>query len=616
MIDKLALAAGIAPSYSDYFGKERSVSTETKRAILNAMGYDVHNERDAARVLHDLERERSAREFERAYVVPADERVDLPFFAGTLSPGYYRHDTGGKTITIAAVPRQAYVPPALEAAQSWGFALQLYSIRSQRNWGIGDFGDLARFARLARDLGAQTIALNPLHQLHLEDPARASPYSPLSRLHLNAMYIDVEAASGTLGIPVGKPDVLALRDAALVDYRGVAYAKLPALRALYDRFRMQADSPHTAEFRAFRDASGTPLRSMAIYESLNARFKSGWLDWPAAYRHPHSGAVDAYARSNAQDVEFYEFLQWLADMQLAHAAACASGMSIGLYRDLAIGVDTQSADVWADRNAFCLGISAGAPPDALNAIGQNWGLPPMNPRVLRERAYAPFIGVLRANMRHAGALRIDHVMGLMRLFVIPDGAPPSDGAYITYPFEEMAGILALESASSRCMVVGEDLGTLPPGFRERMAERRFFSCRLLYFERDDRRFCDPAIYPHDAVASTGTHDLPPLAGFVAAMGAQDRADLFDLLGDPAPADDVEIVKAAYRVLAHAGAALLLLQMEDALVQREAVNVPGTTTEAPNWRRKLPVSIEKLQDDPRFATIVTVLQELRSRARIE
>jgi 4-alpha-glucanotransferase len=287
-------------------------------------------------------------------------------------------------------------------------------------------------------------------------------------------------------------------------------------------------------------------------------------------------------------------------------------MSIGLYRDLAIGVDAQSADVWADRDAFCLGISAGAPPDALNAKGQNWGLPPMNPRVLRERAYSPFIAVLRANMRHAGAVRIDHVMGLMRLFVIPDGAAPSEGAYVAYPFDEMAGVLAQESVANRCMVVGEDLGTLPYGFRERMAERRFFSCRLLYFERsDDGAFCDPQTYPHDAVASTGTHDLPPFAGFWHGLASEDRMKLLKLLGESAgDGDDLTATEAAYRALARTSAALLLLQMEDALVQREAVNVPGTTTEAPNWRRKLTVPIEMLKDDKRFATIVAVLQNLR------
>jgi 4-alpha-glucanotransferase len=274
--------------------------------------------------------------------------------------------------------------------------------------------------------------------------------------------------------------------------------------------------------------------------------------------------------------------------------------------------------VWADRDAFCLGLSIGAPPDALNANGQNWGLPPLNPRVLRERAYAPFAAVLRANMQYAGALRIDHVMGLMRLFVIPEDASPKDGAYLEYPFEDLAGVLALESMQNRCMVVGEDLGTLPEGFRDRMHARRFFSTRLLYFEReDDGTFYDPSRYPHYAVASTGTHDLPPLAGFWRSLGKRDRMQLRELLGgEPENDGDLALVTSSYRTLARTNAALLLLQLEDALLQLEAVNVPGTTVEAPNWRRKLPVAVDVLQDDARFATIVAELREARSRARSE
>jgi 4-alpha-glucanotransferase len=289
---------------------------------------------------------------------------------------------------------------------------------------------------------------------------------------------------------------------------------------------------------------------------------------------------------------------------------------VGLYRDLAIGVDAQSVDVWSEREAYCLGLSVGAPPDALNQSGQNWGLPPYNPRVLRERAYAPFSAVLRANMRHAGALRIDHIMGLMRLFVIPQGGSPKDGAYLQYPFDDLAGVLALESVLNNCIVIGEDLGTLPPGFRERMDARRFFSCRLLYFERDaDGAFCDPAGYPHFAVASTGTHDLLPLAGFWRRLGNRDRVQLLQLLDRvTTESGDLDVAKAAYRALGRTNAALLLLQMEDALLQMEAVNVPGTTVEAPNWRRKLSMAIDELQDDERFATIVAALREARSRAR--
>ncbi len=615
MIDELATAAGISGSYTDYFGNVKHVSTHTKRAILNALGYDISSDRDAGLALKDLAA-RQSNTVAPVYVVKAGEHVDLPFFHGTLDLGYHELDAGKRSTTIIAVPAHAYVPAALEESGRWGFAVQLYSLRSEHNWGIGDFTDLAEFAGLAASAGADTIALNPLHQLHLPDPARASPYSPNSRLHLNALYVDVDAAASMLGGAPPAPNVEFLRKTDLIDYPGVARVKLGALRSLYDAFQ-SAGNERKAAFRNFQEDGGVPLQRMAVYEALSMHFNSGWMEWPAAYQDPDSHAVATYAREHRHEVQFYAFLQWLADMQLAAAARAASNMAVGLYRDLAIGVDSQSVDVWGDRDAFCLGLSAGAPPDALNATGQNWGLPPLNPIVLRERAYAPLRTVLRANMRHAGALRIDHVMGLMRLFVIPSGAPPGEGAYLSYTFDDLAGVLALESVSNRCMVVGEDLGTLPHGFRERIAESRFFSCRLLYFERDeDGAFRDPSEYPRDAVASTGTHDLPPLAGFWRDLPPRDRKQLLDLVGESPEATELDVVASAYRALARTRARLMLVQMEDALLQAQAVNVPGTTTEAPNWRRKLPVPIEMLQDDARFATIVTTVREARSRAKTE
>ncbi|MGZ3548307.1 MAG: 4-alpha-glucanotransferase [Vulcanimicrobiaceae bacterium] len=641
MIDRLARVAGIADSYTDFFGNVKAVSTQTKRAILNAIGYAIENDRDAAEALHQIDVERDSRTLEPVYVVRAGERVELPCFSGTLDPGYYGFALGEQRTTVIAAPGQAYVPPALDRSNAWGFALQLYSLRSDRDWGIGDFGDLARFAKIATNAGAQAIALNPLHQLHLTNPTAASPYSPLSRLHLNALYINIEDASTYLDTPsvTEPPSVILssskdarvyrghalqqLRDTDLIDYAGVATSKLAALHAIYDAFRhLREDDSRAQAFRAFQRDGGVPLRRMAAYEALTAEFAGrdpasyGWLQWPLAFQNPDSQAVAEYAAAHGPQIEFYEFAQWLADMQLAAAADAASGMSVGLYRDLAIGVDSNSVDVWADRTAFCQGIAVGAPPDALNTAGQNWGLPPLNPRALRERAYAPFINVVRANMRHAGALRIDHVMGLMRLFCIPQGAAPSDGAYVNYPFEDLLGILALESHRNRCMIVGEDLGTVPPGFRERLAAARIFSCRLLYFERDENgAFRDPSEYPPDAVASTGTHDLSPLAGYWQALPPQGRAELLQLFDDASPdASDLEIVAATYRSLGRTRARLLLLQMEDALLQRAPVNVPGTTTEAPNWRRKLPARLEALQEDARFATIVAALRESRSGTR--
>jgi 4-alpha-glucanotransferase len=340
-----------------------------------------------------------------------------------------------------------------------------------------------------------------------------------------------------------------------------------------------------------------------VYQTLMAFFKArnphtyGFTDWPAEFQNPASAAVAAFASEHAGDVRFYQFLQWLADEQLAQSAQAASKMVLGIYRDLAVGVGPGSADVWIDREVFCEGLSAGAPPDALNERGQNWGLPPFNPRVLRARAYQPFVDVLRANMRHAGVLRIDHVMALMRLFCIPAGMPAAEGTYVRYPFEDLLGVLALESMLARCTVVGEDLGTVPDGFRERMARARVFSYRVLYFEDD------AGAYPRDAVASTGTHDLPPLRKYLEQNGVVSP-----------DADDEQILQLAvdtYSRLGSSPALLVLAQLEDMLLERNQVNVPGTVDEAPNWQHKVSVDVEDLQTDVHFQAVAAALRESRN-----
>lgn len=583
MIDELARAAGIQPAYTDAFGREKPVSRETKRAILAALGYDAAGERQAHRLAGELRAQRSQ--------------------AGDASAG-----------------AAAFVPPALERRRTWGFALQLYSLRSAANWGIGDFGDLARFAADAAGRGAGIVGLNPLHQLNLTDPNAASPYSPISRLFLNALYIDVPSACASLNFPCGvdEPPLRRARESPLVDYAAVWSLKSTALMRLHERFRTAGGHPMRAAFRGFCGERGAALRSTAVYEALNAHFYErtaahGWMQWPAAYAEPGGAAVRAFAGEHETAVEYYEFLQWLADLQLSAAAAAARSMPVGLYRDLAVGVDANSADVWCDRDAYALGLSVGAPPDPLNAAGQDWGLPPMHPHRLGAHGFERYAAVVRSNMRHAGALRIDHVMGLQRLFVIPHGAAPSEGAYLEYPRETLLAVLAAESRRAGCLVVGEDLGTVPRGFRERVARARVFSCRLLYFERDPGgAFVDPARYPADAVASTGTHDLPPLLGYWETLAPNDRAAMQVLLATGPRDGDAALVAAAYRALARTQARIRLVQMEDALLCREPVNVPGTTTEHPNWRRKLPVALEALGDDAGFAAVVRAVSESRQR----
>ena len=632
---ELARAAGVEAHYTDFYGERREATEETIVRILEAMGYPCSSPSQAqstlAQVLEDERRghavyvlhEGSAAE---SALTSEDGRTVRP--GEPLAHGYYDLDSPQGHARVIAVPQQAYLPQALQDGKLWGIAAQLYSLRSERNWGIGDFGDLAELARAAGGAGAAALALNPLHELHLTNASSASPYSPASRLHLNALYVDVPAAAAYLGLPLApaperNAEIERLRASALVEYVPVARLKLQALRELHARFAERAGE-RLEEFTAFREAGGERLRALALYEALMEYFTAreprtyGWMQWPREYHDVRGAAAAQFAAEHRREVAFFEFAQWLADVQLREAARAAAHMPIGLYRDLAVGVDASSADVWADPGAYCTQLCVGAPPDPLNAAGQNWSLPPFNPRVLRERAYAPYIELLRANMQHAGALRIDHVMGLMRLFCIPRGAAAAEGTYVNYRFDEMLGVLALESRRNRCMIVGEDLGTVPPGFRERMERVRIFGCRLMYFERDaSGEFADPARYTADAVASTGTHDLPPLAGFWeraddATRGALVRMlERYGDLGKEGASDLFPIVLAAYRSLGRSAARLLLLQLEDVLMQREQVNTPGTFDEVPNWRHKLARTIAEIARDPRFTALTGGLRETRA-----
>lgn len=557
--------------YADAFGNPVVVSDATMAAMRDALGDDP----GAAGVP----------------VVRVD-RLQQP-----REIGYYDD--------MIVVPVRAYVPEELEREPAWGIAAQLYSLRSSGNDGIGDFTDLATLAVLAQRSGASAVALNPLHQSHLTNAAAASPYAPLSRRYLNALYIDVGACAREFGVSLADFDTVALRDAPLVDYARVAAFKLEALERIYDALR---------ERRPWADfADADPgLRDVGRYEAIMEMLTAldsdvyGWQQWPRALRDARGDAVERFAAQHRSRVEFFMFAQWLADRQLAAAADAASGMPIGLYRDLAVGVDLNSADVWSDPGAYVLGLSVGAPPDPLNTAGQNWGLPPFHPRVLRERNYAPLTSLLRANMRHAGALRIDHVMGLQRLFCIPRALPNGGGAYVNYDIDAMLGIVALESVRNQCMIVGEDLGTVPEGFRERMYDARVFGCRVLQFNLYDN--------PHDSVASTGTHDLPTWPAYWRDIDDEARGRICEALraaGVEASDDGLTAqLVAAYRYLARSQSRLVLLQLEDAIGSYDRVNVPGTVDEEPNWQRKLAVSLEMLAECPIFAAIARALRDER------
>lgn len=600
-------------------------------------------------------------------------RLALP---GSLPLGYHRLEVmgdafagGSGVATLIVAPQQAYLSESLRQAPGiWGVGLQLYGLQGLESWGLGDFGDLSGFAGKMAGLGASALGINPLHALFPGNPAHISPYSPSSRCFLNPLYIKVEAvpdfaecpeAGGHVRTADFRSSLDALRTMPLVDYVAVASAKLPLFERLYSAFRVNHIEQGTARAEAFREfqrQGGAALQRYATFEALAEHFRGGrsghfpWRDWPPPYRDPNSPETAVFARDHADRVTFHQYLQWEADRQLGSArAACArGGMSVGLYRDLAVGVDADGADAWAEQNLMAQGISIGAPPDPFNLKGQSWGLPPFNPHALRAAAYRPFIECLRANMRHAGALRIDHVMGFARLFWIPRDASAAEGGYVRYPLDDLLAIVALESQRGHCVIVGEDLGTVPEGLRERLSFEQILSMRLLYFERqDDDGFRAAQAYPELAQIAIGTHDLPTLPGYwrehdidVRAalhllpppnsewMLRQDRArarsallallrgaGMLSTAGKPVEDPDIDmadLVDAAYRFLATSPGRLLVVQLDDVLCVTEQANLPGTTDEHPNWRRKLPMPWEEVVTSPRLRGFAEMLARLRPR----
>ncbi|MBV8198379.1 MAG: 4-alpha-glucanotransferase [Candidatus Eremiobacteraeota bacterium] len=663
---RLAALAGIEPSFRDYFGNETLVGDATNSALLEAMGYDLSSERSIAAAIAAVEEE-ALRPAVVVLTIPSHAEGRVPPSAtivlesgepytgdvAELPLGYHHLTDGSRSATLIVAPARCYLPPEMERGRVWGLATQLYALTSVRNWGIGDFTDLAHFAEAAGNAGARAIALNPLHELYPNDPAACSPYSPSSRLWLSALYLDVtsvpefaesETARGLAGAAAA--DLGRLRAVELVDYEGVARAKRPILEALFASFSVnhlqRPGDRRAAQFREFVRAGGASLEDLARYEALAEYLHSaderhyGWLQWPQEYRSPRSAAVERFARERRERVDFYLYLQWLADRQLAGAAAVAQNAGVGFYRDLAVGVGRNGADAWSNRATILDDVSLGAPPDALNAHGQEWGLPPLSPAALRRSGYAPLAELLRANMRHATMLRIDHAMSLQRTFWIPLGKHPRDGAYVHGFFDEMLAVVALESVRNQCVIVGEDLGTVPEGFRERMLAAQTLSSRLVYFERTwDGEFMPAPEYPHLAAASIGTHDLPPLGAWwtgadvalraeiglyseagareaaderrrareqlIAALereGAADAATVAYLREDASrggtPAAVALLANAVHRFLAKTPAALVVVALDDVLAEMDAVNVPGTVEQHPNWRRKHLRTLEEIE----------------------
>jgi 4-alpha-glucanotransferase len=533
--------------------------------------------------------------------------------------------------TLLSAPRRAFQGPEAGPRRLWAFAVQLYGVRSRRNWGHGDFTDLKGLLELAGELGAAGVALNPLHVLFDDHAEAASPYSPNSRLFLNPRYIDVEAIPEFPGLAASglQREVEELRQRELVDHAGVASAKARALALAYENFR-RADPTRRQAFESFRRDHAPVLTRFACFEFLRRTFGKPWREWPEQWRNPTEAALGALRDSEADPIAFFEFVQWVADSQLQACRWRARDLAlpIGLYLDVAVGVDPAGFDAWSDQYSIMSGFSVGAPPDAYNTAGQNWGLAAFNPVALESQQFEPFRRMLQVSMRNAGAIRLDHVLGLKRLYLIPNGMRADQGVYVRFPFEALLAVCVQESERNRCVLIGEDLGTVPEGFRETLSDWGLWSYQVMLFERaPDGSFLTPESYRENALVTFSTHDLPTFAGWTgghdldvkralnmdpgeteeerrAAQLALRRALLGHAFGYTV--EDLDFASVA-RFLAQTPARLLVVAIEDALGVRDQANIPATIDDHPNWRRRLPIDFEDLRRDSGLLAIARVMR---------
>jgi 4-alpha-glucanotransferase len=498
--------------------------------------------------------------------------------------------------------------------RGWLVAVQLYGVRSARNWGIGDFTDLEGLIELAHHFGADGVGLNPLHVLFDDRPADCSPYSPNSRLFLNALYIDVEKLPEFQGgaFPASGP-LARLRSRELVDYVAVAELKWRALRLAFENFKANPAIGRRQDFDQFRRERAPLLSRFACFEVLRHKFNKPWWEWPEVWRQPDEArCAELRQGADRTEIEFVEFVQWTADRQLqaCRERATRLGMKVGLYLDVAVGVQSDGFDAWNEQVAISRHLGVGAPPDPLNTAGQSWGLAGFNAAGLEIRSFEPYREMLRASMRHAGAIRLDHVLGLKRLYLVPHGFSPADGVYVQMPFEALLAATALESAANGCVVIGEDLGTVPEGFRAEIADWGIWSYQVMMFERDDDgHFRGVDHYTANALVTFNTHDLSTYAGWRSfgdlklkrALGIDPgesdaaRWHALSMLSDVLRqhAIDTYDLYAVAGFMSRTKSRLLAISLEDLLGVTEQPNIPGTVNEHPNWRQRLPVAVDDI-----------------------
>jgi len=694
---RLAEAAGLAVEWTDAFGRPQSVPADTLRKVLSALQIACDDDATCAASLAMLAEEESTlalppmitadagREIAlspQAEVYGEPYRIELeggdelqgripgrdesegrpPHLAAVERIGYHRLYIGERHVLVLAVapPRCFTIADAVRGSEAaphlWALAAQLYSLRradGERigDAGIGDFSALEILAHAAAEQGAAAIAISPVHAMFSANPYQYSPYGPSSRLFFNVMHIDPARVCGeeALRAAIARLDAEAerkrLHDAELIDWPAAARWRLAVLRELFDRYDIHSEG--WKEFEAFRIEGGMQLEDHARFEALHAAMREkgihgSWRDWPQEYRDPRSDAVAAFAEAHDPHIMFHAFLQWQAARGLQHAqrSAVAAGMRIGLITDLAVGAESGGSQTWSRQHQMLNGLSVGAPPDVLGPRGQSWGLSAFSPRALRQYGFQAYIEMLRAAFRYAGGVRIDHILGLTRLWLVPEGCDGREGAYLRYPFEDLMRLIALESHRYKAIVIGEDLGTVPEGFSDRLGEAGLMGIRVLWFEQQHGHFRPAQHWSGYAIATTGTHDLPTVAGWWHGRDLKWRSEL-DLF---APGADVAheyanrereraaLARALNEMPGHEGhidagdeqaplaqvlrfigstpSPLAIAPLEDVLGLDEQPNLPNTTDEHPNWRRRLPLPVESMLDEDGVRARLATLNEAR------
>ena len=685
--DLLLKKLGIAKTFYDAMQKQYTVEDEALLKMVNYLGYPLKKIEDSAELLQKIEDKRWQSVLEPIYIVRSNnktfEKSDSKMFdlniatqegkeivvqhqtqlteekkigrsiyvklqvtiTSDMEPQYYdlRVNLQGKKYgsVLAITPDKCYLPDVLQQRKLWGYAVQLYSLVSRRNWGIGDFTDLKNFVKICARQGADVIGVNPMNVLQHDFPENASPYSSISRLFLNPIYIDVEEVFGfeEQMLESREEELKQARNSENIDYSTVYNLKIDCLREIFAKWQKNKDGEEYKKFTEFCAEQGSDLDNLAVYQVIYSVYHDkayrGWRDWPQELQNPNGLAVVKFKNKHKNEVMFFKFLQYIAFEQLknVYKQIKESGLQIGLYRDLPVGVNKDSEELWSGNDLFIKECGAGAPPDVFFPTGQKWCLGAFNPTSLKNNAYKPYIKILRAAMQGAGALRIDHVMGLMRLYIIPDCG--NDGTYIYYNFDEMLGIVALESYLNKCMVVGESIGNVPDGFLAKIEERGIYSLSVLWAERwnglgDFKQPCD---FPQKAFCSVGTHDMAPLKmrwfGYdietmynLKMLSDEDRVNQYKgredercrllkaldnsgswpqdkprqgdcLYGEGYPNGITEAVE---KFVSQSASEVYLAQLEDIFGVEVLQNLPGTDRDKhPNWRRKLPVCLEDLEN---------------------